>query len=110
MPEGPKQRFFAIMHSIFAYKIGPLALHAKDYLAALARTRGRESLAADVEAIEVLPFRAYRYVIAADGHFDHAYDYFMTSCKMQDKIGSCEKSQRNVWLSEKYSVNLHHKS
>ena len=67
MPEESKQRFFTIMHCIFAYKIGPLALYAKDYLAALMHTRGKDMLATDVEAIKVLPNHAYRYTVAADG-------------------------------------------
>ena len=69
MPEARKQRYLAIMHSIFAYKIGPLALYAKDYLAALMHTRGKDMLAADVEAIEVLPYRSYRYTIADGGQW-----------------------------------------
>ena len=56
-----KRRFFTIMHCIFAYKIGPLALYAKDYLAALMHTRRKDVLATDVEAIKVLPNHAYRY-------------------------------------------------
>ncbi|MBR2230807.1 MAG: DUF3843 family protein [Prevotella sp.] len=65
--EESKQHFITIMHCIFAYKIGPLALYPKDYLAALMRTRGKHTLASDVEAIEVLPQRTYRYAVDADG-------------------------------------------
>jgi hypothetical protein len=44
-----------------------LALYPKDYLAALMHTRGKHTLASDVEAIEVLPQRTYRYAVDADG-------------------------------------------
>ncbi len=64
LSEKSKQSFISIMYCIFAYKIGPLALYPKDYLAALMRTRGKDTLAAEVEDIEVLPLRTYRYAVA----------------------------------------------
>ena len=39
MPDEFMRMFYAIMHSIFAYKIGPLALEPKEYVAALMRTK-----------------------------------------------------------------------
>ena len=54
-------RFYhAFMHCIFAYRIGPLALYPKDFLAALMRTQGMMAQAAVVERIEVRPMMAYR--------------------------------------------------
>lgn len=39
MPEESMRIFYAIMHSIFAYKVGPMALEPKEYVAALMRTK-----------------------------------------------------------------------
>lgn len=59
--------FYAIMHSIFLYKIGPLALQAKDYLASMMRGKQMQKEAQAVEEIEVLPMSHYQYSIEEDG-------------------------------------------
>lgn len=53
--------------SIFQYRVGPLALYAKDWLAELMRTRKMTEAAADMEAIERIPAGAYKYTVSADG-------------------------------------------
>lgn len=57
----------AIMNLIFQYKVGPLALYAKDWIAALMRTRQMAEAAANMEAIERIPTGAYKFTISADG-------------------------------------------
>ncbi|MBQ3323608.1 MAG: DUF3843 family protein [Muribaculaceae bacterium] len=69
MPPGPMRMFYAIMHSIFAYKIGPLALESKEYLAALMRTKLMLGEAQEVIDIEVKPMGYYRYTIEKDGQW-----------------------------------------
>ncbi len=63
-----KAIFFAFMSCIFAYRIGPLALHTKDYLAALMRVKGMDSLADELGQIEYLPSAFYRYETIDDAH------------------------------------------
>lgn len=54
--------YFASTQCIFAYKIGPLALYPKNYLAALMRVKGmEEKLATDVDQIERIASGMYRY-------------------------------------------------
>lgn len=53
--------FFASTQSIFNYKIGPLALYPKDYLAAMMRTKGMKQLAEDVVKIEKQGPGVYKY-------------------------------------------------
>lgn len=61
-------RFHAsVMNLIFQYRVGPLALHPKDWLAELMRTRKMTEAAADMEAIERIPAGAYKYTVSADG-------------------------------------------
>ena len=67
MPAESMRRFYAIMHSIFAYKIGPLALEPKEYVAALMRTKSMLHEAQEVMDIEVLPMGYYQYTIEDDG-------------------------------------------
>lgn len=63
----PMRLYYAIMNSIFLYKVGPLALYPKDWLAALMRTRQMPEAADEVEAIEVLHAANYKYTISDDG-------------------------------------------
>ena len=67
MPSESMRRFYAIMHSIFAYKIGPLALEPKEYAAALMRTKSMLHEAQEIMDIEVLPMSYYQYTIEDDG-------------------------------------------
>jgi len=70
MTEG-MQKHYATMNCIFQYKVGPLALYPKDYLAALMRTRGLTAAARDVEAVELLRAGSYRYTVSDDGQAIH---------------------------------------
>lgn len=53
--------FYAVTLCIFSYKTGLLALHAKDYLAALMRQMDMQELAEDVEQMERITFGIYKY-------------------------------------------------
>ncbi len=53
--------FYATTRSIFEFKIGPLALHSKDYLAALMRTKGMTCQAEEVDKIEMLGMGTYKF-------------------------------------------------
>jgi hypothetical protein len=59
--------YYATTKSIFSYKIGPLALYPKDYLAVLMRTKGMEQQAEDVEKIEIMGMGIYKYERAKAG-------------------------------------------
>jgi hypothetical protein len=59
--------FYAIMHSIFAYKIGPLALEPKEYVAALMRTKSMLHEAQEMMEIELMPMGYYQYTIEDGG-------------------------------------------
>ena len=59
--------YYAINHCVFAYKIGPLALYPKDYLAALARVRNKMALSEDLDSVEVFPAYAFRMKTGEDG-------------------------------------------
>ena len=61
MPDKGMHMYYAQTHCIFAYKVGPLALYTKDWLAALMRTKDMEQEAQDVEAIEVTTFETWKY-------------------------------------------------
>lgn len=52
--------YVAFTTCIFKYKVGPLACYAKDYLAALMRTKGMEQEAAEVAGIEVIDAGTYK--------------------------------------------------
>ena len=67
MPSESMQLFYAIMHSIFAYKNGPLALEPKEYVAALMRTKSMLREAQEIMDIEVQPIGYYKYTIEKDG-------------------------------------------
>lgn len=67
MPKESMRMFYAVMHSIFAYKIGPLALEPKEYIAALMRTKSMHHEAQEMMEIEVLPTGYYRYTITDNG-------------------------------------------
>lgn len=67
MLDKKKRLYYSVMQCIFTYKIGPLALYPKDYLAALMRCKGKGRLAQQVADIEVLPLGSYRYTFATDG-------------------------------------------
>lgn len=58
--------YYAMNFSIFAYKIGPLALHSKDYLAAMARTKGKKLLSDYLDAVEVFPTCAFQMKVSED--------------------------------------------
>lgn len=63
--EGPEMSFglasyYAITLCLFKYRIGPLALFVKDYLAAMMRVKGMEREADDVAAMEMLPMGHYK--------------------------------------------------
>ena len=62
-----KRLYFSIMHCIFTYKVGPLALYPMEYIAALMRVKGKDRLAQQVADIEVLPMGSFRYTISTDG-------------------------------------------
>ena len=53
--------FYASTRSIFNYRIGPLALYPKDYLAAMMRTKGMEHQAEKVAKIEMLDMGTYKF-------------------------------------------------
>jgi hypothetical protein len=53
--------FYATTRTIFSYRIGPLALYPKDYLAAMMRTKGMEHQADEVAQIEMLDTGTYKY-------------------------------------------------
>lgn len=53
--------YYANTRSIFNYRIGPLALFPKDYLAAMMRTKGMEHQAEEVSGIEMLDPGTYKY-------------------------------------------------
>ncbi|MBR6180981.1 MAG: DUF3843 family protein [Prevotella sp.] len=57
----------AINFCIFAYKVGPLALYPKDYLAALARVKGKNTLSDTMEAVKVFPTHAFKMKVNEDG-------------------------------------------
>ena len=61
MPDKGMHMYYAQTHCIFAYKIGPLALYTKDWLAALMRTKDMQQEAQDVDAIEVTTFGTWKY-------------------------------------------------
>ena len=53
--------YYASTRSIFNYRIGPLALYPKDYLAAMMRTKGMEQQAEEVAKIEMLDMGTYKF-------------------------------------------------
>jgi len=53
--------YYARTRSIFEFKIGALALHSKDYLAAMLRTKGMTCQAEEVDKIEMLGMGTYKY-------------------------------------------------
>lgn len=61
--------FYAIMHSIFSFKIGPLALYPKDYLVALMQCKSMLKEAQEVNEIEVLPMTYYQFSIEEGGEW-----------------------------------------
>ena len=63
MPDLPPAMafFYASTKCIFDYKIGPLALYPKDYLAAMMRTKDMEHQAENVDKIEMLGIGIYKY-------------------------------------------------
>ena len=67
MPTESMRMFYAIMHSIFAYKVGPLALEPKEYAAALMRTKSMLREAQEIMDIVVLPMGYYQYTIEDNG-------------------------------------------
>lgn len=69
MPTASMRMFYAVMHSIFAYKVGPLALEPKEYTAALMRTKSMFREAQEITDIEVLPMSYYLYTIEDNGHW-----------------------------------------
>ena len=60
-PEDSMKLYYAINFSIFAYKIGPLALYPKDYLVAMMRSFKMEKQAEFVDQIEVLKMKYYLF-------------------------------------------------
>lgn len=69
MPEDSMKVYYAIMHSIFAYKVGPLAIETKEYIAALMRTKSMLREAQAMMDIEVLPMSYYKYTVEDDGQW-----------------------------------------
>ena len=69
MPVESMREFYAIMHSIFVYKVGPLALEPKEYVAAMMRTKSMLRQAQDVMDVEALPMANYQYTIEDDGQW-----------------------------------------
>ena len=69
MPKKSMRTFYAIMHSIFAYKVGPLALEPKEYVAALMRTKSLLREAEEMMNIEVLPMGYYKYTVEGNGQW-----------------------------------------
>ncbi|MBR5068352.1 MAG: DUF3843 family protein [Bacteroidales bacterium] len=53
--------YYATTKCIFDYKIGPLALYPKDYLAAMMHTKGMDRQAEDVAKIDKLGMGIYKY-------------------------------------------------
>lgn len=56
-----KAVYYATTQCLFAYRIGPLALYPKDYLAALMRIKGMDAEAKDVEQVDRINTGTYRY-------------------------------------------------
>lgn len=69
MPTESMRMFYAIMHSIFTYKIAPFALEPKEYVSALMRTRSMLREAQEIMDIEVLPMGYYQYTIDDNGQW-----------------------------------------
>lgn len=65
-PDGNMSHYYAMNFCIFAYKIGPLALCPKDYLAALARAKDKTSLSDAVDTLEVFPTCAFQMKVSED--------------------------------------------
>ena len=63
--------YYAFTKCIFAFKVGPLALYPREYLAALAKNRSFNELAGQLEDIEVIPFRVFLYEMSDDRAFFH---------------------------------------
>lgn len=53
--------YYAFTKCIIAFKVGPLALYPKEYLAKLARNRNFPRLAGQLEEIEATPLKAFLY-------------------------------------------------
>ena len=69
LPEKSMRLFYAIMHSIFTYKVGPLALEPKEYVASLMRTKSMLREADEMMDIEVLPMGYYKYTVEDNGQW-----------------------------------------
>ena len=69
MPSKSMRAFYAIMHCIFTYKIGPLALEPKEYVATLMHTKSMLREAQEMMDIELLPMGCYQYTIEDDGQW-----------------------------------------
>lgn len=69
MPAESMRIFYAVMHSIFIYKVGPLVLESKEYVAALMRTKSMLREAQEIMDIEALPMGYYQYAIEDDGQW-----------------------------------------
>ena len=69
MPNESMRMFFAITHCIFAYKVGPMALDPKEYVAALMRTKSMLHEAQAMTDIEVLPMGYYKYTVEDNGQW-----------------------------------------
>ena len=67
MQDSTMRLYYAINHCIFAYKIGPLALYPKDYLAALARSRNKKLISDILNAVEVFPTNTFQMKVSEDG-------------------------------------------
>lgn len=63
------QQFHAMVSSIFAYRIGPLAVKPQTYLAALMRCKGMDAEAEEVEKIEMLKSSNYKLDIEDGGEW-----------------------------------------
>ena len=63
------KRYHATVSSIFAYRVGPLAVKPQAYLAALMRCKGMNAEADEVEKIEMLRFSNYKLDIEDGGEW-----------------------------------------
>ena len=66
LKDSDMSHYYAMNISIFAYRVGPLALYPKDYLAALARAKGKMLLSDYLDAVEVFPTCTFQMKVSED--------------------------------------------
>ena len=69
MTDRSMRTYYAIMHSIFAYKVGPLAIEPREYIATMMRTKSMHREAQGMVDLEVLPMSYYKYTVEDNGQW-----------------------------------------